>query len=306
MSVLTYPQLTANKIPLEITDEAIGFLRSSSIDESDADTLRERLAEDGYLYLPGVLNTEVAADARRVLIERLADQQFLDPNAAIDDAVIRPGINVAFLPELALNNEPLSKLLYTGTMMEIFEGLFGEPVLHYDFTWIRAASKGMNASPHCDIVYMGRGTFDVGTAWTPLGDIPLDYGVLLMLEGSHKKRQELQDYLSRDVDTYCTNGPKAAKIESGEETWEWDGVLDYDAADLRRNLGGRWLTAHFKLGDVLIFSMGTVHCSADNQSNKIRLSSDSRYQRASEPADGRWIGPNPIGHSFAGKRGRIC
>jgi len=191
-------------------------------------------------------------------------------------------------------------------MMEFFGRFFGEEVRHYDFTWLRAAGPGKNASPHCDIVYMGRGTFDVLTAWTPLGDIPLDHGVLMMLEGSHKKRNELQEYLSRDVDTYCSNGPNADKITSGEMTWEWDGVLNHDAADLRRSLGGRWLTAHFKPGDVLIFTMGTVHCSADNLSNTIRLSSDSRYQRASEPADERWIGSNPIAHSVAGKRGRIC
>jgi len=52
--------------------------------------------------------------------------------------------------------------------------------------------------------------------------------------------------------------------------------------------------------------MHTVHASLDNPSGHVRLSSDSRCQPASEPADERWIGKNPIGHSTAGKRGHIC
>ena len=60
------------------------------------------------------------------------------------------------------------------------------------------------------------------------------------------------------------------------------------------------------MGDLLTFTLGTVHASLDNHSDRIRLSSDSRYQRASEPADERWIGPSPLGHSRAAKRGRVC
>jgi len=52
--------------------------------------------------------------------------------------------------------------------------------------------------------------------------------------------------------------------------------------------------------------MATVHASLDNQSTRLRLSSDSRYQLASEPADERWIGPNPIAHGPAGKKGKAC
>ena len=44
--------------------------------------------------------------------------------------------------------------------------------------------------------------------------------------------------------------------------------------------------------------MDTVHAALDNLSevNRCRLSSDSRYQLASEPADERWNGHNPIAH----------
>ena len=42
--------------------------------------------------------------------------------------------------------------------------------------------------------------------------------------------------------------------------------------------------------------MTTIHASLDNQTDRVRLSSDTRYQRASQPADTRWIGANPPTH----------
>ena len=51
--------------------------------------------------------------------------------------------------------------------------------------------------------------------------------------------------------------------------------------------------------------MFLVHASLDNRTpNRLRISSDSRYQRASDPIDDRWIGVKPPGHTTAGKRGR--
>jgi hypothetical protein len=112
--------------------------------------------------------------------------------------------------------------------------------------------------------------------------------------------------LERDVDSYCKNGRHAPEIEAGAKAWEWDGSLSKDPASLRRKLGGRWLTTDYEAGDLLTFTMYTVHAGLDNQTNRIRLSSDSRYQPASRPADERWVGEKPIAHGQAGKRGRIC
>jgi hypothetical protein len=297
MTTLNLPELTARGQAVEATAEKFGLLRSSADIAEDAPALRERMREDGYLFLPGLLNrTEVQA-ARAVIAGRLAEQNLLNPAFPAEETVARVGADLMFRPDLAMNNAPLEQALYSGPMIEFYARFFGEAVRHYDFTWLRAAAPGKNSSPHCDIVYMGRGTFDVLTAWTPLGDIGIDQGVLTVLEGSHLKRQALEDYLRRDVDTYCTN-------TSGDANW--DGILDHSLEAIQSRLGGRWLSAEFRMGDVLTFTMGTVHASLDNGSNLIRLSSDSRYQRSSEPADERWIGENPIGHSLAAKRGRVC
>ena len=54
---------------------------------------------------------------------------------------------------------------------------------------------------------------------------------------------------------------------------------------------------------MVTFCMTLVHASLDNRTDQIRLSSDSRYQLATEAADGRWVGANPVGHTRAGKQG---
>ena len=62
-------------------------------------------------------------------------------------------------------------------------------------------------------------------------------------------------------------------------------------------------TAEFQMGDVLIFGMYTMHGSLSNTTNRFRLSTDTRYQRASDPVDERWIGENPKAH-YAWMKGK--
>ena len=85
-----------------------------------------------------------------------------------------------------------------------------------------------------------------------------------------------------------------------------DGSYSTDASAARQELGGRWLTAEYRMGDLLVFGMYTMHASSDNNTNQIRLSSDSRYQLASAPADERWIGANPPANGIRAQKGMIC
>jgi Phytanoyl-CoA dioxygenase (PhyH) len=300
--------LASNGHRLDTSESAFGELRDSGYLAGDGEALRTRLQEDGYLYLRGYLRREEVLAARREIVGRLNAEGLLEPGTDPMAALIRKGSTSTFRPDLMKDNAPLLRLLYSGPMMEFYECFFGEPVLHFDFTWLRAISPGRGTCPHCDVVYMGRGTREkLMTAWTPLGDTPLTLGGLMILEQSHQKHERLRHYLERDVDTYCTNGRHAPDIESGKKSWEWNGVLSKDPVSLRQKLGGRWLTTEFEAGDLLTFTMHTVHASLDNASpDRMRFSSDSRYQPASLPADERWIGQNPVAHGRAGKRGRIC
>ena len=126
----------------------------------------------------------------------------------------------------------------------------------------------------------------------------------MVLEGPHRRMDLLDKYVYRDVTTFCENKPER-NARAGK--WSFSGTLSHNPPMVRNKFGGRWLTTEYQAGDFLTFGMFLVHASLDNRTeDRLRLSSDSRYQRASEPIDERWIGANPPGHSTAGKRGRVC
>src|SRR5262249_52863920 len=155
-------------------------------------------------------------------------------------------------------------------------------------------SPGVGTPPHCDSVYMNRGSQKLLTAWTPIGDATFETGALMLLEGSTRNQRLRETYCKLDVDAYCMNktGP------ASKDAWEkrGNGALSRNPVKIQKSLGGRWLTEEFRAGDLLIFDIFTVHGSTDNHSKRIRLSSDTRYQPASEPADERWIGEAPPAH----------
>ena len=82
--------------------------------------LRQRLQEDGYLYLPGYLDRALVLEARAEVTQRLAAEGFLDPSHPVIDSVASPDCKLKFKPDLAKHNAPLMQLLYAGRMMEFF------------------------------------------------------------------------------------------------------------------------------------------------------------------------------------------
>lgn len=292
---------------LDMNNGALGLLRESSQLVTDGHALAERLSQEGYVFLPQCLDRYDIIQAREVITTRLAEAGFLDLDHAAFDAVVRdPHVAVDVDPEFAtVENPGLEKAMHGRPLMSIFERIFGGPARFFEYSWFRSRGPGRGTRPHCDIVYMGRGTSNLLTAWIPLGDVTLQDGGLMVLEGSHQ-HPLLAKYYKRDVDEYCLNGQSAALIESGELAWEWDGALTDNPVELRNFLGGRWLTATYRPGDVVIFSAFTAHASLDNTGSHIRLSVDCRYQPATDPIDERWISKSPVARGRSAKRGRIC
>jgi Phytanoyl-CoA dioxygenase (PhyH) len=286
-------------------ENAFGLLRDSSGSLTEFDELRARLEEDGYLYFKGFFPRESILEIRKTILTRMREEELILPTSNSLEARANPARPTVFMPKLVENNLGLKGLIYGDRVMSFYESLLKGPVLHYDYTWFRPVGPGRGTAPHCDLVYMGRGTRQVFTMWVPYGEVSLKLGGLMVLEQSHRKSAILRNYLSRDVDSYCANRPGFEKAQNTDSLL-WDGKLAKDPVSLRKKLGGRWLTAEFQAGDMVTFGMTLVHASLDNQTNQIRLSSDSRYQLAAEPVDERWIGLSPAGHTRAGKRGRIC
>ncbi len=200
---MTAPTVTAQGAVLEQSPDALGELRRSDDAVDDVAELQHRLSRDGYLFLPGYLDPEQVRAARTQLLPDLARlgalAQGSDPRQALAADEVPP---LGILSDLAAGSPALMRLLYGPRMLGFFAALFGEPVRHYDFTWLRATPPGRGTKPHGDSVFMNRGTTRQLTAWVPLGDIDRRHGGLVMLEGSHRLTEIRRSYGDRDVDTF--------------------------------------------------------------------------------------------------------
>ena len=305
MPVLAEPELTAGGRPISTDPDRFGWLRDSTDAVADPAELRRRMDDEGYLFLPGFLNRDdVRAVREGVMARFVAEGVVLDAELGR----VAPGRESYFRPDLA--NDPeigadLRALIYSPRVMALFDAYFGEPARHFDFTWMRAITKN-GTFPHCDAVYMNRGARDVITMWTPLGDVPLEVGGLLLLEGSNHDRGLTEEYCELDVDAVCDRPGFANRVEA--LGYQASGAIAADFETVRTRDGGRrWLTAReYRMGDVLLFTVRTAHGSLDNRSDRLRISSDSRYQRASEPMDPRWAGESPPAHGPESKIAAIC
>lgn len=247
----------------------------------DRAALQKRLDEDGYLLLRQLQDREQVLEARRAILERAAEAGMLDPEAPRMDAVInrhakpRTGVQKKFA-----QTPEYRALVESPAIMGFFERLLGGPVLTFDYKWLRLVATGENTGCHYDIVYMGRGTTNLFTCWTPLGDVSLQHGPLAICVGSHRFERMKQTYGKSDVDRDLTAG-----------------LFSNDPVEIVDRFGGKWQTTNFRAGDVIVFGMFTMHASLTNTTNQYRVSSDTRYQLASDPVDDRWIGPAPKAHT---------
>lgn len=283
-----------------------GTLRESNDVLGDWEALHQRMNEDGYVFLRDYLDRDDVLGGRRDLLERIAGEGGLAAETDLMDGILAGDAKVRLRQDLTQRSAPIRRLLKEGPMIAFFEGFLGGEVRPLDFVWVRSVVPGMGTAPHGDSVFMNRGTKELYTAWTPLGEIDQRLGGLIVLENSHRLDEIRESYGTRDVDTYCEDDPEAGKWQT-EGGWPWDGKVADDPVEFGRQLGLRWLTATFRAGDLLIFTMHTLHGSLDNgTADRIRLSTDTRYQLASEPIDERWIGDDPIGHGAAAMKSIIC
>jgi hypothetical protein len=301
LTVGTLPEhLTSCGLELDADPHAFGELRDSTDALDDFDELRRRMNDEGYLYLPQFLDRERIISAREYITAKFGAEGVLDAAHPFTDAiaVLHSGFqagSVKTRADLTRDNVALTEMLADPALAGFYRRFLAGPVRRYDRTQLRARTPAPNsaAKPHCDSVFMNRGTKQLYTAWIPLGDIPTHVGGLMVLEHSLHIERLRHEYADLDIDTYCTDFPGAA--EWMKTATEWGGQLSDDPVALRDELGGRWLTSDFQLGDLLTFTIYTIHASLDNVSTEMRLSIDTRFQLASEAFDERWMGENAAG-----------
>ncbi|WP_246320550.1 phytanoyl-CoA dioxygenase family protein [Paenibacillus qinlingensis] len=264
---------------LEMHGQHLEELRSSNDIFHDIGALRERMEEDGYLLIRGFHNRDKVLEARTSILEKMAQMGKLNRDTQLEEGVMADGSKTIFMGGTNEDLPALLNVLNGDHIMRFFDEFLGDQSLTYHYKWLRAVGKGDFTGAHYDIVYMGRGTHNVYTVWSPLGDVPYDMGGLAICLGSHRFESLKASYGSKDSDR--------------------DGVNHYtdDPLFITEKFGGKWATTEFQAGDVLIFGMFLMHCSLENTTNQYRISVDARYQSANEKVDERWSGKKPRGHS---------
>ncbi len=279
------PPLTANGYPVDTAPDRFGEFSPANDLLADPEALRERMAADGHLFFRRLIDPEIVTDARIEVLTKYAILGEVDDRFPITDAIAgdRHAVataNVRAFSESVRNGRCYRRITDGPEILGVQAALLEGDVRIFDMRWPRFVRPGEGCGFHCDGPYMNRGTSRIFSAWVPLGDVRRSDGALMLLERSHASERLHAGYLRADAD---------------RDGLQW---LDDDPSVVQAEYGGRWLTTDFEAGDVLVFGMHTLHGALDNHSavGRCRLSSDSRYQRADEPADPRWNGADFEGH----------
>lgn len=259
-------------------------LRDSNDILSNEESLRQRMAEDGYLLIRALHDRQQVLDARTHILNELHDRGMLASGYPIDDAVFDPDYRdgastTAMTNKVLAQSSVIDKIVSGPKVMEFFTRFLGAEATSFDHRWLRTAGTHASSPIHCDNVFMGRGSKNLFTCWTPLCDVKYDMGPLVLCQGSHRMSSITGSYGRCDVDRDLIAGHFSG-----------------NPSELVDRFGGRWATTEFQAGDVILFNMYMLHASLVNTSNKVRISIDTRYQPARDPIDERWVGSDPLGH----------
>jgi hypothetical protein len=274
---------------IEFPGAEMGELRDCNALLGNATGLRERMDEDGYLLVRGLVNREKVLNARHTILEHMDSHQALTPDTPFLEGVMpKGGRSVQMMGRKGIAHHPdVLAVLEGDELFKFFNQYFGKPPLTFNYKWLRAVGNEQYTGAHYDFVYMGQGSANLHTTWVPFGDTPAHMGTLAMCVGSHNLPS-----FSRIRDTY-------GRMDVDQD--ETEGWFSKDPMEIVEKFGGRWLTTDYYAGDIILFGMHTMHASTTNLTDRFRLSCDIRFQPASEPADKRWVGDG-IGHSVHGNQ----
>ena len=284
--------LTSNGRVIDQNPTNFGRLRESSEHAVDGNVLRERLSENGYVFLRDVLDMQPLLRMQDVIADELHRLDAIDPDGdrSADLFPARPGLSLYKVVDIS--QEERRMLTRQPALHAIFHAIFGEEAKPLDYSWPRIAGPGRDEPPHSDWVYMRRGTSRLYTAWIPLMDLPLSHGPLMILENSHHDNPHTRRYLRMDADKLGYFD--AARFRHG--AFVHGGRYSRRPDRVREEFGTRWLSTDYRLGDVIIFSTRGLHATLDNRSKGFRTSIDVRFQPARDVTDPRFEGPYPIAH----------
>ena len=111
-------------------------------------------------------------------------------------------------------------------------------------------------------------------------------GGLVYLEGSDARGRQIE----AEFTLQNAHLPPQERLNAYNKNMGKNGWLTKDLPALADRLDARWLLANYSAGDMVIHSPYMIHAATMNIDplNRVRLSTDIRYQRVSDEIDPRW------------------
>ena len=252
--------------------------------------LRERMAEDGYLFLRGVLDPEAVRAARAEVLARIEAVGEVVPGT--DGIFTGLSRRVAAEPDLGAFWQSVSEgprvraVSHSVVTGGIAAALAGEEVRPQDYLFLRVGVQGRATELHFDYPFFARMHDHVWTAWLPVGDVPMERGPLAIVEGSH-----------RFADLIESSQRIRRRREQGSQSRAWRRCHRLHRGPRHALADGGFHGRRYR---------HVRHVYAARKSRPPRSdgpcasSCDLRWQAASMPIDERYFGPRPAGTTGAG------
>ncbi|HEX2914287.1 MAG TPA: phytanoyl-CoA dioxygenase family protein [Chloroflexia bacterium] len=267
-----------------------GWLEPSSLSEP-VEQLRQKYRQHGYLWLKGLLEPERVLAFREYYFSAFKDTGLLRPGSAVVDGIysghIEDPVMAHRIAVEIVRSEVYNQFCHSAPIVHFFENFLDGAVYLHRRKLIRYTLPGDPSctGAHYDLTYLRGGTDRLCSMWIPVGDIPVEMGGLVYLEGSDALGRGLEDMYRADT----ANLPEEDRISAYKYSLK-NGWLGEDLNTLSQKYGARWLLADYQAGDVVIHSPYMIHASTTNEDRqgRMRLSTDIRYQLASDKIDTRW------------------
>jgi len=283
--------LISNGFELSTDSKRLGWLKPTD-PSRPIQELRDQYRQDGYLWLKGILDRDAVLDFRRRYFERMQETGMLkagsDPVDGIfsgeswDREAVRKGLMEVVRwarYEAFCMMEPI--LSFYETFIEAPVYLHKRKIIRHNFP-----GESSCTGAHYDLVYLRGGTDKLFTSWIPIGDVSVEMGGLVYLEGSDADGRRIEEELGvKNLESLTHEEKVKAHHDSMLKGW-----LSKDLPALAEKYDRRWLMADYEAGDMVVHSPYMVHAATQNtdEQGRFRLSTDIRYQSVREEIDIRW------------------